>query len=422
MRILFVTYFFPPYNVIGAVRTGKIAKYLHLSGVDIKVITAKNPPLPVGLPLEIPQDRVIATSWIDVNTPAIFLSGMKKSSIAISGFPRASGVKKLLIDSYKNIVHFPDAQIGWLWAAEKAASEIIEQQRPDLIYASASPYTSLLVASRLSKKYGIPWFGELRDLWMDNHNIYRPWLRQKMEAILERSVLSSAKGLVSVSEQLVETLSNRYKMPTKIIKNGYDESDYEDITQDFPEKNRNKIQISYMGSIYEGKQDPSVIFEAIGKLGQEKKYFFINFYGRYNKNIISLAQKYDIEDQIKVHEVVNFKESLRIQKNSDILLLLTWDSPSDYGVYTGKFFEYLASKRPIIALGNVKNVALNYVAQNDIGYAGNQVKEIVDYLQNMLQLKRSNHFIPNISHLNLAEFSRYNQVQDLLNFLRENYA
>lgn len=43
--------------------------------------------------------------------------------------------------------------------------------KPDVILASAMPYTSLLVAAKLSRKYDIPFVAELRDLWVDNHYI-----------------------------------------------------------------------------------------------------------------------------------------------------------------------------------------------------------------------------------------------------------
>jgi len=48
---------------------------------------------------------------------------------------------------------------------------------------------------------------------------------------------------------------------TELITNGFDESDYEgDFTPS------DKLRITYTGTIYPGKRDPSPIFKAIGSL------------------------------------------------------------------------------------------------------------------------------------------------------------
>ena len=78
MKILYITYTFPPFNAIGAVRTGKTAKYLIESGNDVKVITCANQSLVSDLPLEISEQHVHHTNWINVNRPVEFVLGGKK--------------------------------------------------------------------------------------------------------------------------------------------------------------------------------------------------------------------------------------------------------------------------------------------------------------------------------------------------------
>jgi hypothetical protein len=41
----------------------------------------------------------------------------------------------------------------------------------------------------------------------------------------------------------------------------------------------------------------------------------------------------------------------------DVLLLLLWNDPRERGVYTGKLFEYLGARRPILGIGPADNVA-----------------------------------------------------------------
>ena len=41
------------------------------------------------------------------------------------------------------------------------------KRKPDIIFASSSPYTSLIIANKVAKKYNLPWVAELRDLWTE---------------------------------------------------------------------------------------------------------------------------------------------------------------------------------------------------------------------------------------------------------------
>ena len=101
-------------------------------------------------------------------------------------------------------------QIGWLPFAVKAGSRLVEAWRPDVLWTlSALPYTSLVVAHLVAarKRYNLPWIGELRDLWVDFHRYDIGRVRQRIERRLERRVLSSAAGLVTVSEPMAARLS-----------------------------------------------------------------------------------------------------------------------------------------------------------------------------------------------------------------------
>ena len=96
-----------------------------------------------------------------------------------------------------------------------SGSKVIEEWKPDIIYSSANPFTSLLVAKRLSQKYSIPFVAEFRDLWSDNPYIELPWWRQKIDLKLESSVLNSTKACVTVSEPLKQKLAEKFS-PVKL--------------------------------------------------------------------------------------------------------------------------------------------------------------------------------------------------------------
>ncbi len=63
MKLLLVTWYFPPSRTIAAVRLGKLARYLLAKGHDIRVLTPQDPPLPQDLAVDFPAERVVRTSW-----------------------------------------------------------------------------------------------------------------------------------------------------------------------------------------------------------------------------------------------------------------------------------------------------------------------------------------------------------------------
>ena len=200
MRVLILTYFFPPYNTVGAVRVGKHAKYLHKHGHDIRVITAADDVhstwLRPTLPIEFPEECVI---WVDPSL-ARFRIGRHGSA-------------------------------HWLWSgpAFDAAISSMRGWSPDVILACALPVSALLVARRLSARWHVPWVAEFRDLWADNHTYSRT--RRFLLNLLERPLLRTTRALVTVSGPLAQTLQEKYQRPTAVVTNGFDRCDYPPLTK-----------------------------------------------------------------------------------------------------------------------------------------------------------------------------------------------
>src|SRR5687768_1007228 len=79
LKILLISFCFPPYNDVGHVRVGKLAKFLLRFGHDVQIISAKDQPFPATLPVEVSEARVLYTKWVNVNKPAELVFGGRKS-------------------------------------------------------------------------------------------------------------------------------------------------------------------------------------------------------------------------------------------------------------------------------------------------------------------------------------------------------
>ncbi|MEO0258466.1 MAG: glycosyltransferase [candidate division WOR-3 bacterium] len=412
MRLLFITFFFPPYNTIGAVRTGKTAKILHELGFEVRVVAGVDNSLNDDLPVEIPEENVLYAEYFDFEGCILRLMGKDKYSVKNvlhSGYGGSfrSRVLKGLFSIYRYIVYIPDKYIGWYPFALPRAEGLMVNWKPDVILASAMPYTSLLVAAKLSRKYDIPFVAELRDLWVDNHYIKH----NPLSALLERKVLNQASAIITVSQPLVEKLRKRYDKPIYEIMNGFDEEDFPSTYagEELENNNNKTITITYTGMIYPGKQDPSLLFRTISCSEELKKIIVCRFYGNNLEWLKYLARDYKIEENIQVYPPVSRKESLRIQSESDVLLLLTWNDPSEKGVYTGKIFEYIGNAKPILVIGSRDNVAAELVRENGFGIVADKMEEVEEFLLN-LQEK----YVPSIKQNYLKNRYKFERRKQLL--------
>lgn len=417
MRILFVTHFFPPYNCIGAVRAGKTVKYLRQLGHEIRVLTAADQPLQPTLPVEIPESEVIYTPWVNVNRPVELALG-GRDRVAAKGYASTATPSFLrwLGTLYKHLVNLPDGQIGWYPHAVAAGRRLMREFQPDVILASAMPVTSLLVAHALSRRQGVPWVAELRDLWLDNPYLALPSWRRFLERRWERRVLGSAKGMVTISEPLAETLRSRFPVPVRVVTNGFDPEDYP--TNAAP-PGGDVVRIVYTGMIYEGRRDPSPLFRALAALGDARQKVRLAFYGRYLGVVEPLARRHGVEDCIEVHEPVSHREALRIQAEADVLLLLLWNDPRERGSFTGKLFEYLGARRPILAIGPADNVAARLISERGAGAVESRPEALVGLLSDWIRQKAAGCPVPPPPPEAAAGCSREEQTKLLADFLQD---
>ncbi|OZM57481.1 hypothetical protein CIB95_08485 [Lottiidibacillus patelloidae] len=415
MKILIVSYFFAPYNTIGAVRVTKMVKYLERLGHEVRVISAIDQPLPANLTVESKEKNVIRTKYFSIAKYFQFLFGGKKS-IETKGYqlPSKGWIQKVA-SLYKTIFHFPDGQIGWYPYALRAGKKLTKRWKPDVIVASGGPFTSFLVAKKLAKYNSIPWVADLRDLWVDNANYNYPTIRKLLESILEKRTLTTASALITISEPLANKLRNKFDSKIEVIMNGYDE-------EDFPKQTKNsssrtgKLQIVYTGMVYEGYQDVTPLFEVLAKNKKIADEVEVHFYGRNLEFINNLRNKFGLQDYIKIFDPVSHSKVLEIQAQADILLLLLWNDETEKGIYTGKLYEYIGARRPILAVGNGENVAGDLIRNTNRGFVSNEAGQIFRQLNNWIRDKKKSRIedLPLLISCNLTRKEQTYQLVSLL--------
>ena len=438
MRILLIAWYFPPSNTIAAVRLGKLAKFLTSGGHDVRVLTAKDLPYAQTLAVEIPEQRIYRTDWLDINSlsarvKSSFRRLLKRpakppvtagaASIAARKPPRGTtyfgGQASKL---YQLLFNIPDKQIGWLPAARKRAMRLVTEWHPDAIFASAPPFTSLLIGYLVSKTTGVPLIVEYRDRWSDDPYYPPPWWRRRLEQWLEGKITRHAVAITTVSEPWAATYRARYAKPVTVIYNGYDPADQPAevgpaLAGGWPD--RGTLRIIHTGGIYRGRRDPSPLFAAIGNDEALKRKVRVVFYGIATDYVGSLARDHGVEDIVEVHGRVSHAESLRQQRLSDVLLLMQMDSPLEQGNVPGKFFEYLGARRPILILGWDQGVPATIVKERGAGAATTDSEAIAAQLRAWIATKERDGHLPDLSATVCAGFTHQEQAAKLERFLHD---
>lgn len=379
MKVLLVAPFFPPTNVVGAVRLGKFAKYLIGRGYDVRVVAAEYPDVPQTLPLEVPEDRVVRLARggrFSLRRRLRSLeSGVRQGDSPVPRWLYA------IYRIYRSVVYLPDRDITWAIRAVRRTEASLGGWRPNVVYASALPASALIVGKSLANRFGVPWVAELRDLWVDSHYYDLPAWRRVIDDRLERRLLGDAAAMVTVSEPLAEVLRQKYGKPTTVVLNGFDPADFPQRTEEPTREASAPITITYTGLVYPGQRDPSRLFEALALMGEERRRFRVRFYGRMLPGLRDMAARFGVEDIVELNGPVPYRQALELQAASDLLLLLLWDNPLEHGVLTGKLFEYLGARRPILCVGAPTGLAACLIRERDAGLATNDPHEIRLYLQ-----------------------------------------
>ena len=356
-NLLFISYYFPPLGGGGVQRMLKFVKYLdkekyniHILTVDAKFIKyTKDPSLYKDIPNEISVHHV---SIPDMNW-----------LFAILGKLHLGFISRIL----KNFLFLPDEKIVFFLFSRSLLRKIIMENQIDTVILSLPPFGLYKFAPYIKRKYKIPIITDIRDLWTDNFSmIYEhfPVFKFIRETKYEKRLIENSDFIVTATEYIKNTLMKKYKINNiETITNGYDPDDFIDYAKG-RKTNKNKLCFAYIGSLY-GHQNPENLFKAIKRFKNDK--FTFDLYGFVEKGILSRLLS-DIKS-VRHYGYVPHSSLLRIYEKSDILLLYIGGyDKKKRGILTGKLFEYLYTRKPILFIGPTDGEAAGIIRKCNAGF------------------------------------------------------
>ncbi len=432
-NILVVAYYFPPSGGPGVQRVLKHVNYLREFGWNPIVLTVENGQFPArdeSLLRHVPQDVPVKRTYIyEPYDLYRFFTGKKKGTAIDVNTIKKDGQKSSLTENIAEFIRatffIPDARIGWLFTARKAALELIKEYDCKAIYSSSPPYTTSLIAHYAAKKTGLPWIAGFRDPWTGFISSPKRWFLPKaIDKHLEKMVFSKADFVECAWEGIIKDALGKYPDLDKNkfihVPNGFDSNDFPKIE---PKRNE-KFTLTYTGSMY-GRRNPASLFAALEKLIAEKKInsqdLCLRFVGRFGTEVEEMFEKASFRPSIEIIGYVPHGKSLEYLMTSDALLLIVDESKESEEIVPGKVYEYVGVGKPILAIAPPESAIADLMQKTGSGRVAHQTEidkigEI--FLNYYLDWKNEkSNFAPDINLI--STYERRNATKKLVELLEK---
>jgi len=419
--VLIITYYWPPAGGPGVQRVLKFAKYLPQFGWRPIILTVRNgeyPAIDNSLINDIPDNLIVhKTNTLEPSGFYRKFVGMKPGeAIPVAVLTEKNpSLKKRISNWIRANLFIPDAKIGWIPFAVKKGKKIIKTARPDIILSSSPPPTVHLIACKLAKWSGIKWVADFRDPWTNiyhYHNAPKWRLAKSIDSRMEQKVLTAANSAITVTEGFFDISP---VCATHVLPNGFDPDDYRNITPNISAKkqNRSSFTICYMGSL-KTRQYVDSFFNSLVNLQRQYKntdmQITLKIIGVVEQSVRGKIQKYENDIRIIFTGYLDHQSALREAADSDMLVMFIGKSNIAGRILTGKLFEYLMLKKPILAYGPLNGAAHQILQATNVGmmFDYEDVFEPQHYIEQLIENRRKNKPVITI---NSEEVERYNRVE-----------
>ena len=356
-KVLIITYYWPPAGGPGVQRWLKFVKYLPDFGIEPIVYIPENPTYPLldeKLLDEVPKNVTIVKnkiiepySWASVFSKK---STKKISSGIIPNQKKQSFIQKMMLWIRGNLF-IPDARILWVNPSVNYLTKYIQENGIDTVITTGPPHSLHLIGLRLKQNLNIKWIADFRDPWttIGYHKALKLSASSaRMHKDLESKVMNSADFLLVTSPTTKKEFESITSKPIHVITNGYDVENIQKQVLD------EKFTLAHIGSFL-SERNPKALWTALSELSNEnpefRKQFELKLIGAISQELLDAIAEFKLSEFVNNLGYVSHQEALEHQRKSQVLLLIEIDSEETKSIIPGKLFEYMASERPILAIG-----------------------------------------------------------------------
>lgn len=355
-NILFLAYYLPPIRSIGVRRNYLVLKHILPYFDRVFAITTTNRH---RLPAEnqsLDFVEVHEARTFDYRTlSTIFRT--KRENVHFSEGSKSSSLGQFLVKLNRSLpftLLWGEGGLVYIIHSFFIARRLIKRNNITHIYSSFLPYSDHFTA-RLLKIFfpKLVWIADFRDLHVEPHYDIVFW--RPFQHWCNRQILKTANVVTTVSEGLAKHL-RAYHANVYVFQNGIEPLSMNGQELILDLKLPSKFTISYTGSLFGDERNPRLLLEILKELTNEgilsNDNFQLVYAGKDTQLWLDWVNRYDLISCSVNRGMISLKEANQLQRTSHINLLLTSATPEWSGVMTGKFYEYLAAKQPIVVLIN----------------------------------------------------------------------
>lgn len=435
-RWLCIAYAFPPIHRSGTQRTLSFVKHLDEAGWDATVLTVhpRDEQTDDALLSELPaRTEVLRSPWVDplawaARLRRVFRPRLTKSTPLhdlrdASLRSPANGERRSFVDWCTRLLHVPDSRIGWIPQAVWRGLRAIQRRKPEIIL-STSPYASAhLIAMILGRITRRPWIADFRDPWCANpYRDLRYASLRRWDAWLERAVVRNASQVVCNTSTAASDFVRRFPKLTgrcKTIPNGIDFERYDDVKPTCVGR-PGEFVLLHSGQFY-GPRSPQPLLRAFRRIAEQvgeaprKIRLVLLGPGQYDgRPLKEIVDEMGLGDKVDILGPRPHGEALSLMAGTDALVLVGGAGHGGGLQIPNKLYEYLALRRPILALLPNDNPARDVL---EVAHADALISEpndeagIVRALTRLADPLRS---IPEGAWSGVPQFDRSRRAKELL--------
>jgi glycosyltransferase involved in cell wall biosynthesis len=349
---------------------------------------------------------------------------------ALPGARRGRALPGFVVNFLKWVRRKADRRLGIVldprdgWAKQGLAEAESLAEGADVVVSTFGPRAAHEIAAHLkARDPNLFWVADYRDLWSQNFLRNWSWRARHKERRRELACVASADLVTTVSDELAASLDGLLGRGVHVVSNGFDEAADARLqpASDSRFARSGPLVIAYTGIVHEPWQDPAPLFKAIALLRDEGALqagdLLVEFYGGRSNTVVAKASKAGVQDFVRCLGHVTRDAALSRQQSAGALLLLENGAPEARGILTGKVFEYLAARVPIVSVGGMPTSAagrtLSYCCSGIS--AGVEPERIAVVLRELLSGHHPPWFAPQEGRI--MEFSRQYQACKMLDLI-----
>lgn len=365
-RLLVLAYYFPPLGGSGVQRVARLVKYLPENGWTPVVVT----PTPGAY---FAYDDTLREEVEDSDAIIVRTRSLDPTRGHPGRGARPTGRRAGVLARLTAWVALPDNKLGWAPFAVRAAQRVHRQAPVDAVLASAPPYTSLLVGAWLARRWQVSLVLDLRDDWLGNpRHVYPTRMHRRFHAALERWAFRRADTILTISDAMRDAVARRHPdlaARVHVVPQGFDPADFPSPrTSGRPSDG--PFRIVYAGMFYD-VQRPDTFLAALARLRASRPDLPLqaDFYGHVPPTMVELVERHGLGDVVRCHGYVPHREVTRRIAEASLLWLTIGHREGAEGISTGKLFEYVGTRRPILGLVPLDGTAAAALREYGCGWA-----------------------------------------------------